>query len=229
MNRPPPELEYRLLRVFDFDVKPTHVYRYRVKVSLRNPNFGVPAKYLKDPAAKPTETLETAWSDPSPTAAVPNGYGVLAGGPGEHWKSYEPSASLMVTSLEVEEGLEAATQFQVWRGSVANSAAATSFAIDPRDNAISELVNRNFKSDSVVVDINGGRPLSNKPKSTLASPIEVLVLDSEGNLQVRRELADHSQVDARTPHIEEAESKKDEKDKKDKRQEGRPGSQSRCR
>ena len=104
----------------------------------------------------------------------------------------------------------------------ASSAAATSFATDPRDNAISELVNRNFKSNNVVVDINGGRPLSNKPKSTLASPIEVLVLDSEGNLQVRRELADHSQVDARTPQIEEAESKKDEKDKKDKEKKDDP-------
>ena len=49
----PPPIAYRLLRVFDFSVERGKRYRYRIKLALANPNFGVPPQNLKNPDNAP--------------------------------------------------------------------------------------------------------------------------------------------------------------------------------
>ena len=61
-------VSHKLLRVFDYSVQPNGRYRYRVKLELQNPNFGLNAKFLKNPAA-PLNSQEfrtsEKWSDPT--------------------------------------------------------------------------------------------------------------------------------------------------------------------
>ncbi|MDA0832855.1 MAG: hypothetical protein O2955_06680 [Planctomycetota bacterium] len=54
-----------LFRYFDFEVAPENVYRYRVKLTVRNPNFERPITDVIDPSVIEGETRETPWSEPS--------------------------------------------------------------------------------------------------------------------------------------------------------------------
>ena len=63
--------KYALLRFFDFTVDTGTMYRYRVSLVLRNPNYKVPAKHLKDSAFAKDTMLRTPWSEPSNVVYVP--------------------------------------------------------------------------------------------------------------------------------------------------------------
>ena len=52
-------VEYKLLRFFDFSVKPGKSYIYRVRLVLRNPNYGIEANKLKKPELAQKRYLET--------------------------------------------------------------------------------------------------------------------------------------------------------------------------
>ncbi len=81
-------------------------------------------------------------------------------------------------------------------------------AVDPRDGAIRQLQNVEFNTGIVVVDIHGGRQLSKRFGSSVTGPVEVLVMDGQGNLRVRSELEDHAAVHFLAPKEDEASSKK---------------------
>lgn len=55
-------LQQRLFRFIDFTVKPGRWYRYRVRLELRNPNFGKPTD---DPFLAVGQTRWSPWSRPS--------------------------------------------------------------------------------------------------------------------------------------------------------------------
>ena len=64
---------YLLFRYFDFDVQSGYAYRYRVRLSLRNPNFdSTPEERAgADPAIANGEERETPWSATSNAEVVP--------------------------------------------------------------------------------------------------------------------------------------------------------------
>jgi hypothetical protein len=64
--------EFRLFRFLDTTVKPGVRYRYRVRLSLSNPNFGVPSQYLDDPTAAKTPLLPSPESNETPPVTVPD-------------------------------------------------------------------------------------------------------------------------------------------------------------
>jgi hypothetical protein len=203
-----PTVEHHLFRAFDFNVKPGKKYRYRAKAYLQNPNLNVAAKYLKKPVADPPKYLETELSAPTDLVAVPDRFNVLAGEVKKETRNPDPTATIMVTAIDEKEGIEAATELDVWRGSVANKVAATVEAVDPRNRDRITLTDMDFRSGIVVLDIRGGKPLSKKTTSTLTSPVEVLVIDPQGNLRVRNELDDATLLTRHKPVEEVAPKKK---------------------
>jgi len=209
-----PTVEHHLFRAFDFNVKPGKKYRYRAKAYLQNPNFNVAAKYLKKPVADPPKYLETELSAPTELVAVPDRFNVLAGDVKKETRNPDPVATIMVTAIDEKEGIAAGTELDVSRGSVANKVASTVEAIDPRNGKPMTLNNVDFRSGIVVLDIRGGKPLSKKTTSTLTSPVEMLVIDPQGNLRVRNEFEDAALLVRHKPAKEEAAPKKksDEKD-----------------
>lgn len=60
-----------LFRYMDFAVEPGVAYRYRVKLQLRNPNYGRPLETVVDSSIVEGELRDTPWSNPSPVAIVP--------------------------------------------------------------------------------------------------------------------------------------------------------------
>ncbi len=90
--------EFKLLRFFDFNVQPGHIYVYRVRVVLEDPNYprsktlqpktstmkpetvqrvqdlqmADEKRLAADKKAKRTSRLETKWSEPSPPVTIPS-------------------------------------------------------------------------------------------------------------------------------------------------------------
>jgi hypothetical protein len=55
-------VEYVLFRFFDYTVQPEKRYVYRVKLGLRNPNYGILPKWLKDPTSTKRKLAQTDWT-----------------------------------------------------------------------------------------------------------------------------------------------------------------------
>ena len=64
--------KYLLLRYFDFQVNPGNAYRYRMRVTLRNPNFKRPVEELVQEETALVEVRVTPWSEPTPPVYIPN-------------------------------------------------------------------------------------------------------------------------------------------------------------
>jgi hypothetical protein len=196
----PATVKYRLLRVFDYSVEPNKKYRYRLMLAAANPNYKVLPQFLQNPdSAKPEGIQTDDWTAPTDAVTIPNGYGVLAGGIEQPNKG-EPAAKLLLTAIDKQEGIEAATEKLVQRGTIANLTKDV-VAVDPRNDQSKDMSDVDFKTDMVVLDIYGGRALSKK-KNPINAPIEVLLLDAHGNLTVRNELDDHVEYEHRKPPAE---------------------------
>ena len=193
------EIEYRLCRAFDFHVESSKKYRYRIKARLQNPNFGLPIPWLKNPPSSSSEFIETEWSNPTGTVAVPDGFGALAGTATRDSKSYDPEVTMMITSIVPDEGIEAFTEVTVKRASALETSAAKAKAIDPRDDSLRDLEDVQFNTGIVVIDIHGGESMSRNRLSTLIEPVEVLYRDRQGNLRVRNEFDDEPLMEDRRP------------------------------
>ena len=63
--------KYLLFRYFDFQVTPGNAYRYRVRMTLLNPNFKRPVEELVDESIAAGEVRVTPWSEPTLHVFVP--------------------------------------------------------------------------------------------------------------------------------------------------------------
>lgn len=121
-------VEHQLFRFMDFDVEPGKRYRYRVKLVLANPNFKVNARFLTDASLGKSWYIESDWSDPTEVVAVPRDSRLLAGSikppppgtPPEMEFVYESTAQVIAVTIRMEDGLEAAHEYKVARGQLAN-------------------------------------------------------------------------------------------------------------
>ncbi len=64
--------KYLLLRYFDFQVNPGNAYRYRMRVTLRNPNYKREVEALVQEETALVEVRVTPWSEPTPPVYIPN-------------------------------------------------------------------------------------------------------------------------------------------------------------
>lgn len=60
-----------LFRYLDFDIEPGNAYRYRVRLTLRNPHFGREPQEVASPEVAIGPTRQTPWSQPTPPVIVP--------------------------------------------------------------------------------------------------------------------------------------------------------------
>jgi len=210
------EVEHLLFRFFDFTVQPGKHYRYRVKLVLANPNYGMLPHFLEKEGMEKVKTLETDWSDPSPSVAVPLDSQVLA----VSARGSDGTAMVMLVRFEEKDGAAAAEEFaSVARGQFLNyldrpfpesalpramatmgSAAGYSEgmmgpmgmpyapgAAAKSNDAPERKVN--YITNALLLDVMGGGRLPGKDRS-LVEPGSILLLDAEGKLVVRNELDD---------------------------------------
>lgn len=202
--------------------EPGKKYRYRVTLVLKNPNAGISPQFLADPASAAKSTLASVATAPTPVVTIPDGHDVLAGtiDPGSRRLGYtEPTAKILVTSIDRTSGLKAATEIDAHRGTVANTPPREVLVKHPIDKQMVKL-NLGFESNILVLDIYGGNDLPGRKKDVpITEPGEILLLDANGNMTVRSEMDDFAQYqetlvrEEPKPEAKALDAEKDDKNK----------------
>lgn len=198
--------EFRLFRFFDFTVEEGKTYVYRVRLELKNPNFGLPAKTLESEGLAAKEFVQTAWSTPSSPKLIPRSINLLVGGlqrdrsglPIAPNTSRESRISVIVRQWNREFGSMAAKVFTMARGQVANFKAEEVMIVQPgqpaqdfggaggQQGAKAQKVD--FKTDTLLIDFLGG--LKIKTGRDYIEACDALFMDHRGNLVSYSELKD---------------------------------------
>lgn len=74
----PYQVKFKVFRFVDTTVTTGHAYRYRVRVSLKNPNYRVPPQHLAEADLANAAKLPSAPSNETPSVRIPGTTGVLA-------------------------------------------------------------------------------------------------------------------------------------------------------
>ncbi|HEX4130455.1 MAG TPA: hypothetical protein VHZ24_10445 [Pirellulales bacterium] len=188
---------YRLFRFFDYTVEYGKSYRYRVKLTLDNPNRGVFVRYLKSPKLAEGDTRETRWSEPSPVVSVPLDFRVLASDAKiSRSASIEPQARVMVVRWVPEEGVEVAHEYLRDRGSMLDFR-GTSAAIPIAGKADQTKTGSvDFVTNSLLVDVLGGDIVTDAKGRPYRAPSDTLVMNQDGSLSLHTSIGDGVQYDA---------------------------------
>ena len=181
-------VDHLLFRFCDFSVLPGKQYVYRVRLGLANPNKGVPVKFLKRPELADAKPRMTDWSEPSPIATIPYGDKILAGAVTPATVMKEPSAKVRIVQVKEDVGAEVPMEDDVLRGATANFPRKETKYVHPIDRTVTEYTG-DFKTEAVVLDIRGGKPLLIKDK-LITEPGELLVLSRTGQLIAMNEFDD---------------------------------------
>ncbi len=119
---PVKKAEIGLFRFFDFTVAPGKHYRYRVRLVLANPNFGLSARYLETEELAKERWIETDWSEPTDTISVPRDSRLLVGEvKSSRYVTVEPSTTMILVHFDEMTGKESsAEKADVLRGQLVN-------------------------------------------------------------------------------------------------------------
>jgi hypothetical protein len=197
-------VDFWLLRFFDFSVEPGKRYKYRVKLVLADPNYGLQANLLApsvlDRKDRKDHRFVEEWSEPSSTVGIP-----LAGSvrlvqvkpQSDEGINQEPAAKLLVESFDVDDkgnAIQAAREVDnLRRGYVANLTARRQEYLLPDGRAIDQVESFKFHTGITLLDVAGGEAMG---RETL--PAKVLLMGPAGELYVRNELDDKQTVDYHT-------------------------------
>lgn len=194
--QPPPQaakreekkvVEFRLVRIFDFEVQEGKTYQYRVRLVMNNPNYALADKFLKNVDSKKDKFRETPWSDPSPPVKILPPEEIMFAGVQPAHGTKDTSIRVKLMSLDPEMGVPAMVEEDLPRGSTLN----LQKKVEVADLIKKEFVEKevNFATDALLVDIRGGRSFSARDKS-LTEPGEGLFVTRNGKLVAHNEIDD---------------------------------------
>jgi hypothetical protein len=117
--RPADEIEYALFRFIDLDVQPGKTYAYRTRLVLANPNYGVEARHLVNPASSKEKQRISDPSAVTQVVSIPHDthFLGLAVSPVTPSKP-DPSGRMTVVHWVDTNGVEAYLDHQCMRGFV---------------------------------------------------------------------------------------------------------------
>jgi hypothetical protein len=111
----------KLFRFLDFTVQPGQRYKYRVRLLLSNPNYGLPTRFLENEDLAKAQWLETDWCEVSNTVTIPRDSRVLASTvTSSRYITVEPKATVGIAYFEMNTGAQQFDQFEVTRGQLLN-------------------------------------------------------------------------------------------------------------
>ncbi len=173
--------EYRMFRFVDTTVEPGKTYRYRVQISVRNPNYGLPAQYLSQADLADKPILAAKKSEASPLAHVPDKTGLLVRAlrKGEARKS-KTGYEVLVLAENPETGNYALKSLTTELGAFANFDKKQAKGPDAK-NAESVTTN------SLLVDARGRMEDGDTKKGGAvgpSEPLELLFLREDGTFSV---------------------------------------------
>lgn len=193
-------VDYWLLRFMDFTVEPGKKYKYRVKLILRDPNFGVDKNFLAPAVLDRKQSIARYvddWSEPSPTVGIPLAGSVrLAEAKPKSEKLYndEPSVNLLVESFELDSQgapIQAAKELKDFRrGFVANTVQDARY-LEADGRSTNLMKSFKFFTGITLLDVRGGDRLARD----VNAPARALLMGPAGDLYVRNELDDKPMVE----------------------------------
>jgi hypothetical protein len=196
-----------LVRYFDFTVTPGKRYRYRIRLKLSNPNYGVSERHLADPSLGIEPVLFTEWSAPTPVVQVPRGTNLLAGGVKAGQGANEPVADIMIVQQDKKLGVNIFKPFKLFRGQAADFFGQDVMIVRPGQDDPELLTGVDLVSKSILLDLKGGGllPVIDPKKKTPreSEPGELLVLDPDGRMVVLSELDQGSEFKSLNASLDE--------------------------
>lgn len=178
-------LPLRLFRFVDTTVQMGRSYRYRVRLSLWNPNFGLEVRYLNDSKLAENERLASAPSEPSAAVRVPTTMGFLARTLSK--ADMKRFKSGMLEALVIAES--AKTGNYSLRSVITEAGGLVN--VDSRLNKPGETRARgeDILTNAVVVDVQGRQQDRGEDRAGGRSPLppemfEMLVLQPDGSFAV---------------------------------------------
>jgi len=172
------EVPYKLFRFVDLNVEPGHAYQYRVRMLLRNPNFGLEPQVLLKPevTAKIAYRL-TPWSEMSPSVAIPPNTRFV-GGSIDRQPRKVPTAKVGIFRFDVVQAVELIKEFDTELGALVGTTVPDQtikgFA-DPVTRQIQDITG-DFRSPAVLLDMRGDEEKL-PGAGGLTDPGEMLLLD----------------------------------------------------
>jgi hypothetical protein len=204
----PKGVDFYLLRFFDFSVEPGKKYKYRVKLVVNDPNFGMPQTDL-DPAVldrqakeaqvarakkieKPFYRIVDKWSEPSPAVGIPMAGNVrLAETKIPAAPTDEPTVKLLVEAFDVDSAgtlIQGAAEKDFRRGYVANWVGDARYQPDP--TMVDTQPSFKFATGMTLLDVDGGGKLTRD----MTYPSRILVMGPAGELYIRNDADDKPYV-----------------------------------
>jgi len=188
-------LEYRLFRFVDTTVEPGKSYRYRVRLSIWNPNYEVEARYLTDPALAKEPRLASQPSNVTQPVAVPGTTSMLVRAlrKAELKRFKQGMWEVLVVDKAAETGNYALRSLVTEVGGLANVDKRLNKPGDPRTRGEDAF------TDRVLVDVFGkqedrSESRSNKPTPP-PEPFEMLFLRTDGTFEIASAADSQLQVD----------------------------------
>jgi len=157
---------------------------------------------------------ESEWSEPSEVVSLPSMdrffaisadppalSNIIDGRPGV--PSTQPDAKILTVVWDPAKAADLAAEEEIFRGSLI-SFVADAWAVHPVKLEVRSLPKTEFRTNSIVADIQGGENIPPLKRTTdpLKAPAEVLVFDSQGNLSVEDDTSDIEEVRKFTPQPE---------------------------
>lgn len=172
--------EFRLFRFVDTTVKPGQRYRYRVRISLLNPNFGLPQQHLADPASAKGEWILSKDSTETPPITAPDATRLLVRtltkDEVKQQKMKKDSLQVLVLAPASDTGNYSMRSIVTDVGGLANVDATLNKPGDTRTKGEKAI------TDRVLVDVRGRQEEAGK-SGTPAEPLEMLFLRPDGSYE----------------------------------------------
>jgi hypothetical protein len=172
--------EFRLFRFIDTTVKPGQRYRYRVRLSVRNPNFGIDRQHLADPTSAKNELLPSKESNETPPVSVPDATALLVKTLTKDEikeKKLKPgSLQVLVLAPTSNTGNYTLRSLITETGGLANVDKSLNKPGDVRTKGEDVI------TDRVLVDVRGRQEESGKPGSP-PETFEMLFLKDDGSFE----------------------------------------------
>lgn len=184
MGRPVNALEYRLFRFVDTAVEPGKSYRYRVRLSVWNPNYNVPGQHLTDASLAKDAKLPSPPSNVTEPVTVPSTVTVLVRTlPKTDMKRYKPGmAEVLVLGPDDRTGNFALRSVITDLGGFVNVDRKLNKTGDQRvrgeeiftNGLVVDMVGRQENRDDLKMPKNAGPP----------EPLELLVMREDGGFDL---------------------------------------------
>jgi len=184
---------YLLFRYIDFDVQPGNAYRYRVRLTVLNPSYGLEAGEVAHTHVAEGKTRTTDWSEPSPPSIVPRDTKYYVGWVGKDGRSSTERAWFRLFEWSEEVGMIVSANLPVEPAQFIGGTQQAE-VIDPAASTF-ETRDYKFTSGDMLVDVDNSPSglaktlpeLGLHPKFNV--PPQVLVVNDWGGLEVQDALS----------------------------------------